>query len=96
MVNSKYITTRYLEDIRGDPNWDASTMQKRISRECGADVHISERYRAKARANVIIAGDVKAQYRRLYDYAETVTETNPGSLVKFKTSMMVEKESENE
>lgn len=44
MVNCKYIATRYLEDIRDAPNWDASTMQKRISIECGADVHISKCY----------------------------------------------------
>lgn len=41
--------------------------------------------------NAIIIGDIKAQYKRLYDYAETVRKINPGSLVKFKTSLVIEK-----
>lgn len=44
MVSTKYLATRYLEDIRDDPDWNASTMQKRVSRECGANVHISKCY----------------------------------------------------
>lgn len=89
MVSTKYLAMRYLEDMRDDPKWAASVMQKRVSRECGADIHISKCYRARQFANKIILGDTKNQYKRLYDYAATIEKTNPGCLVKIKTSLMV-------
>ena len=65
------------------PGFGSWQMQKKIQREVGAKVTISKCYRAKK----IIEGDVKEQYRRLWDYAETIRVTNPGSCIKLETEL---------
>ena len=58
-----------------------------MQREVRAEVKILKCYRAKRRAKKIIEGDVKVQYRRLWDYAETIRVTNLGSCIKLETEL---------
>ena len=86
-MNEAYLSTKFLDDIRDNPTWDVYAMQKKMQRTLGHEVSIAKCYRAKRRCKKIIEGDIKEQYRRLWDYAETVRKTNPGSLVKLKTEL---------
>ncbi|XP_065867854.1 uncharacterized protein [Euphorbia lathyris] len=90
LVNVDYLTTKYLEDLRDDKNMKVSVIKRKMNREFGYDISLRKCYRAKAKGVNIICGEEKEQYRRLYDYAETVMVTNPGSMVKFKTELMLE------
>ena len=76
--------------MRENPGWKIDAMRKSLQRQLGAEITVSKYYRAKQKAKKKIEGDLKEQYKRLWDYTETVKVTNPGSLVKIKTELTYE------
>ncbi|CAH9071397.1 unnamed protein product [Cuscuta epithymum] len=87
LISSTYLSEKYLDELRDNPDWDVNAMQKTIQRQLRAEVSLAMCYRARVKAKAKITGDIKEQYRRLRDYAETVIKFNPGSVVKIKTEL---------
>lgn len=87
LVNSKYIASKYLDDLRDNPKWEVPAMINKIKRDLGAEIYNSKCYRAKAITSDSVQGEVNAQYHRLWDYGQTIMKTNPGSMVKLKTDL---------
>ena len=85
LVDSTYLANEYLDDLRDNPKWDVLAMQKKFQRELGVTVSLHACYRAKRKAKQIIEGNQVEQYRCLFDYAETIRKTNPGSMLKIKS-----------
>lgn len=91
LVTSTYLTDMYLERIRNNPKWEVATMQRTLQRKVEVHVSITKVYRTKWRAKKIIDGNVALQYKRLYDYASIIQNTNPGSLIKLKPYLQKER-----
>ncbi|XP_021658767.2 uncharacterized protein LOC110648739 [Hevea brasiliensis] len=85
LVDSTYISQKFIEDLRDNPTWVVNAMQKKIQRDLGVEVSLQRCYRARRKTKKVIEGDVKEQYRRLHDYATTIMKFNPGSCMKIKT-----------
>ncbi|WCJ20294.1 hypothetical protein M5689_002536 [Euphorbia peplus] len=90
LVTVQYLAQKYLEDIRDDTEWKVMSMQKKIKRELGYELPIAKCYRTRNAGIDIISGEIRKQYKRLYDYAQTIRVTNPGSTVKFKTELTLD------
>ncbi|CAH9142766.1 unnamed protein product [Cuscuta epithymum] len=84
LVSSTYLSEKYLDELRDNPEWDVTTMQKSIQRKLRAEVSLAMCYRARVKAKAKIAGDIKDQYRRLRDYAETILKYNPEIILNIK------------
>ena len=80
-VTSKVLAVRYLEELRTNPRWPLKNFRQRVKNDMGVHVTKNQVYRAKSRAAVLIYGDEEAQYGSLWNYAEEIKRTNPGSTV---------------
>ncbi|WCJ25162.1 hypothetical protein M5689_007068 [Euphorbia peplus] len=87
IVTHEFLAEKYLEDFRDDSECKITALQRKIKRELGFEVTLSMCYRARNVALKKIEGQMKEQYKRLYDYAETIKVTNHGSMVKLKTNL---------
>ena len=65
-----------------NPEWKLAPMQRTIQRDLMVNVTRTQVYRAKKKAKIVIEGDHKKQYARLWDYCETVRRYNPNSCLK--------------
>ncbi|XP_077251785.1 uncharacterized protein LOC143891010 [Tasmannia lanceolata] len=84
MVTSSWLSSKYLEKIRDDPNWNIHAIRKSVKRDFKVDVSNSKIYRAKRKSMVCIEGGYVEQYARVWDYCDLVRSRNPGSSVKLK------------
>ena len=82
LVTSKYLSKKYLESLRDDPEWKLNAMQRKVQRDIMVNVSKSQVYRAKRKAKAIIEGDHKNQYAMLWDYCDTIIKYNPNSCMK--------------
>lgn len=82
LVTSRYLSKKYVEKLRDDPEWKLVPMQRTIQRDLMVNVTRTQVYRAKKKAKIVIEGDHKKQYARLWDYCETVRRYNPNSCLK--------------
>lgn len=78
-LNSTWLSYKYLENFRSDPDWKVSALQDQCMRELGTDVSKAMAYRAKRKAGEKVLGNHKKQYMRIRDYLQTVIDKNPGS-----------------
>lgn len=69
MVNSQYIATKYLDDLRDSSKWGVEAIIKKVKRELGAEINPARAYRARKRAADLVQGEVNVQYHRLWDWA---------------------------
>ncbi|XP_077233381.1 uncharacterized protein LOC143875660 [Tasmannia lanceolata] len=83
-VTSSWLSSKYLEKIRDDPNWNIHAIRKSVKRDFKVDVSNSKIYRAKRKAMVCIEGGYVEQYVRVWDYCDLVRSRNSGSFVKLK------------
>ena len=70
-----------------------SNVQRSIRKKIVVDITRSQAYRAKRKAKVITEGFEVVQYTKLWDYAEMIMTTNPGSCVKIECEVTQEGES---
>lgn len=78
-VNSKWLSTAFVDNYRSDINTGISTVQDQAKKAFGVEVPKRMAYRARTKAREIVLGDHKKQYYRLRDYLQTVIDVNPGS-----------------
>ncbi|KAG5546978.1 hypothetical protein RHGRI_012869 [Rhododendron griersonianum] len=84
-ANSSYIGKKLLDEIKDNPTINIASFKNKIRRKIMVDASRYQVYRAKRKATELIAGDIKEQYLRIWDYAETVRKHNPGSHIIIKT-----------
>uniref|UniRef100_A0A2N9GEU7 SWIM-type domain-containing protein n=1 Tax=Fagus sylvatica TaxID=28930 RepID=A0A2N9GEU7_FAGSY len=78
-MNSKWISKRYMETFRHDIKKPTLALQQEIKSKWNVDVSKMQVYRARKRAAENIEGSHKEQYQKIWDYCETLKETNVGS-----------------
>jgi hypothetical protein len=78
-MNSKWISKRYMEAFRHDIKKPTLALQQEIKSKWNVDVSKMQVYRARKRAAENIEGSHKEQYLKIWDYCETLKETNVGS-----------------
>ncbi|KAL3641418.1 hypothetical protein CASFOL_016386 [Castilleja foliolosa] len=83
-ATSTIISDMYMENLRDDPDWRLSAIQKAVNRELGIDVSVSKIYNAKKKAKTAIEGDFVEQYSWLWDYSNILSIRNPGTVVKMQ------------
>ncbi|KAH9622115.1 hypothetical protein KSS87_021471 [Heliosperma pusillum] len=78
---SLYLAERYLDYWRLESETKVDTFQKKLLKELGIEVGYYKAYYAKEKALKMIYGEADEQYKRVWDYAETVKKHNEGSSV---------------
>uniref|UniRef100_A0A2N9ETW0 SWIM-type domain-containing protein n=1 Tax=Fagus sylvatica TaxID=28930 RepID=A0A2N9ETW0_FAGSY len=78
-MNSKWISKRYMETFRHDIKKPTLALQQEIKSKWNAEVSRMQVYRARRRAAENIQGSHKEQYKKIWDYCETLKETNVGT-----------------
>ncbi|KAG8381900.1 hypothetical protein BUALT_Bualt05G0020900 [Buddleja alternifolia] len=80
----KYIGKRILHFIEDNPDESLESLKNKIRRDIQAECSFHKVYRAKRYALVLLRGDISQEYKRLYDYCETVVRKNPTSSMVLK------------
>ncbi|XP_009768068.1 uncharacterized protein LOC142165957 [Nicotiana tabacum] len=80
-ITSSIIARRYLKEIGSNRDWKVAEFRDRVSVELRAQVTLSQAKRAKMKAIALIDGDIKDQYKMMWDYFNEIDRTNPGSTV---------------
>jgi hypothetical protein len=83
-VNSTWIAHKLFDKFRIQPNMPLDVIQNEVKDKWRVDVNPSMMYRARRKAKQKLYGKVKDQYGRLWDYCETLRQTNSGSCVVMK------------
>jgi predicted Rdx family selenoprotein len=78
-MNSRWISKRYMETFRHDIQKPTIALQQEIKGTWNVDVSRMQVYRARKRAAENIQGSHKEQYKKIWDYYETLNETNVGT-----------------
>jgi predicted Rdx family selenoprotein len=78
-MNSRWISKRYMETFRHDIQKPTIALQQEIKGTWNVDVSRMQVYRARKRAAENIQGSHKEQYKKIWDYCETLKETNVGT-----------------
>ncbi|XP_059431694.1 uncharacterized protein LOC132165226 [Corylus avellana] len=84
IVNSTWISNKLIEKFRIQPNIPLNVIQHEVKEKWKVDVSPSMMYRARAKACQKIYGKLEDQYGHLWDYCETLRQTNRGSCVIMK------------
>ncbi|CAH9064214.1 unnamed protein product [Cuscuta epithymum] len=58
LVTSTYLSEKYLDELRENPNWDVGAMQKIIQRQLRVHVSLAMCYRARVKAKAKIVDDI--------------------------------------
>ncbi|KAF7835621.1 Glycoside hydrolase, family 47 [Senna tora] len=77
-------TLKFNEDFTENPNWKLKNVKNSVRKKISVDISLSKAYRAKRKAKEALEGSESEQYSRLWDYAETIKSSNPGSCVKIQ------------
>nr|XP_016440583.1 PREDICTED: uncharacterized protein LOC107766336 [Nicotiana tabacum] len=83
-ITSSFIARRYLKEIGSNRDWKVAEFRDRVSVELRAQVTLSQAKRAKMKAIALIDGNIKDQYKIMWDYCNEIDRTNPGSTVCMK------------
>ncbi|KAF7835650.1 Glycoside hydrolase, family 47 [Senna tora] len=89
-VNSSYLATKFNEEFEDNPEWKVQNIKKSIRKKICVDISTSQAYRAKRKAIEMREGTDEAQYLKLWDYAQMIKTTNPGSCVKIQCEKLEE------
>ena len=84
LADSNYLASRYMEQVREDPEWKITSMQRTVKRDLALDASPQQMYRAKRKAVQHMYGDGLEQFSKLWDYTHILLRENPGSLIKMK------------
>ncbi|XP_060215682.1 uncharacterized protein LOC132642595 [Lycium barbarum] len=83
-ITSSFIARKYLKEVGSNRNWRVAEFRDRVSVELKAHVTLSQAKRAKMKAIALIDGDIKDQYKMMWDYCNEIDRTNPGSTIYMK------------
>ena len=83
-MKSPLLTDLYMDKIKRNPTWHVDSFLATVESEWNHSCTKRKAYRALDRALKIIEGKHAEQYTKLWDFAEEVKKTNPGSTVKVK------------
>lgn len=75
-VDSTWLSNRYEENFRSDPDWKISALIDTTKRNHGVDITPMMAYRARNKAADIVLGNHKQQYVRIRDWARHDMDTN--------------------
>ncbi|KAK8639495.1 hypothetical protein V6N13_137871 [Hibiscus sabdariffa] len=78
-ITSKFMAKQYLDAFNIDPNYSAKSLKQAVFRDYSIYLHLSKCCRAKNLALERLHGNVKEQYRKLYDYLAELRSSNPGT-----------------
>ena len=84
IINSKWLSGTLETDLRENPSIKINEIRNKAVRKWNTRVSWSMARRARAMAADQVQGSFKEQFRRLYDYANELLKSNPGSTVKLK------------
>ncbi|KAL2226798.1 UNVERIFIED_CONTAM: hypothetical protein Sindi_2038500 [Sesamum indicum] len=80
-VKTSWLSERYLQDFKSDPKRCVKGWRVDIMNELRCHVSRDQAYRAKREALKKLEGSPEYQFTKLWDYAEELRKTNPGSTV---------------
>ena len=78
-ITSRWIAKRYMKTFRHDIQKPNIALQQQIKGKWNADVSRMQVYRVRKRAAENIQKSQKEQYRKIWDYCETLKEKNVGT-----------------
>ncbi|XP_074300032.1 uncharacterized protein LOC141631231 [Silene latifolia] len=78
-VGSEYLAQKYIEFWRNNTDWKLQKFQKHVLQELGVHVTYMRCWLARSRAKLMIHGNGKDQYAKVWEYALAVLKYNPGS-----------------
>jgi hypothetical protein len=81
IVNSKWMANKLFDKFKIQPDMPLPVILDEVKRKWNVDVSRSQMYRARRKASKRIHGKLEEQYARLWDYCETLRQTNMGSCV---------------
>jgi hypothetical protein len=84
IVTSRWIANRMIHKFRVQPNYPLKALYEDVKEKWNVDVSQTQLYKARRKARQQIEGKRKEQYKRLWDYCETVRKTNSGSCMLMK------------
>uniref|UniRef100_A0A2N9FNG2 SWIM-type domain-containing protein n=1 Tax=Fagus sylvatica TaxID=28930 RepID=A0A2N9FNG2_FAGSY len=77
-ITPRWIAERYMETFRHDIQKPTIALPQQIKGKWNVDVSRMQVYRARKMATENIQGSHKEQYKKIWDYCETLKETNVG------------------
>ncbi|KAL2235253.1 UNVERIFIED_CONTAM: hypothetical protein Sindi_1257500 [Sesamum indicum] len=80
-VKTSWLSERYLQDFKSDPKKCVKGWRVDIMNQLRCHVSRDQAYRAKREALKKLEGSPEYQFTKLWDYAEELRKTNPGSTV---------------
>ena len=83
-MNSTWIAHKLFNKFRVQFNMSLDVIQNEVKDKWRVDVNPSIMYRARRKAKQKLYGKVEDQYRRLWNYCETLRQTNSGSCIVMK------------
>ncbi|KAH0664038.1 hypothetical protein KY284_028969 [Solanum tuberosum] len=83
-ITASFIARKYLTEIKSNRAWSLIDFRDRVSVDLRAHVTLSQAKRAKMLAIALIDGDIKDQYKMMWDYCIEIDRTNPGSTIHMK------------
>ncbi|KAG8380974.1 hypothetical protein BUALT_Bualt06G0072200 [Buddleja alternifolia] len=90
LAKAKYIGLRMKNVVRDNPNIPISKLKDIIKRKCNVDATKWKVIRVKKAARDRVNGEDILQYRKLWDYCETVRARNPASKILLRRAEGVE------
>jgi hypothetical protein len=84
IVTSRWIANRMIHKFRVQPNYPLKALYEDVKEKWNVDVSQTQLYKARHKARQQIEGKRIEQYKRLWDYCETVRKTNNGSCMHMK------------
>ncbi|XP_027933675.1 uncharacterized protein LOC114189166 [Vigna unguiculata] len=84
IINSKWLSGTLETDLRENPSIKINEIRNKAVRKWNTRVSWSMARRARAMAADQVQGSFKEQFRRIYDYANELLKSNPGSTIKLK------------
>jgi hypothetical protein len=83
-VKSSWLADKLIDKFKVQPNMLMKAILGEVKDKWGVDVNDWQMYRARRIAKEMIQSKEKLQYNKLWDYCETVRQTNRGSCVMMK------------